>query len=216
MPGMTYKVLQDRISAKIKTLFPQQSPMLMGEGERVVFGNEYVRTEYAVNIMQVEVEGNITKVNLNSGQAQGLRKGAELAIYSFGSRNLQAVEERIAIEEITELGESDSWAEVINILDDEAVIEQGAQAVLTSAPVKLVKKVRLLKDENSQNNTNIALQNIESALIGNGWVELAKADEAADYQVDVNDLTYQIYDRTGSPIILRPILKVNEFDAAET
>ncbi|MGB3759287.1 MAG: caspase family protein [Rivularia sp. (in: cyanobacteria)] len=213
MPGMTYKVLHDRINAKIKTLFPQQTPMLMGEGERLIFGSEYVQTEYAVKIMEVRVEGNITKVKLDAGQAQGLRKGAELAIYSFGSRNFQEVNERIAIAEITELGASDSWAEVKNILDNTSVIEQGAQAVLTSAPVKLVKKVRLLKDENI--NKNIPLQAVESALIGNGWVELAKEDEAADFMVDVDESIYQMYDRTGSQIVLRPLLKVNEFDSAE-
>lgn len=229
MPGMTYKILHDRINAKIKTLFPQQTPMLMGEGERLIFGSEYVQTEYAVKIMEVKVEGNITKVKLDAGQAQGLRKGAEFAIYSFGSKSFQEIEERIAIAEITELGASDSWAEVTNILDNKLKIEQGAQAVLTSAPVKLVKKVRLLKDENI--NKNIPLQAVESALIGNGWVELAKEDEAADYQVDVkvskfkaesqryqvavDELIYEIYDRTGSQIVLRPLLKVNEFDSAK-
>ncbi|MCJ8281433.1 MAG: caspase family protein, partial [Rivularia sp. ALOHA_DT_140] len=232
MPGMTYKILHDRINAKIKTLFPQQTPMLMGEAERLVFGSEYVRTEYAVNIMQVEVEGSSTKVKFDAGQAQGLRKGAEFTIYSFGSRNLQAVEERIAIAQVTELGASDSWAEITNILNDKSAIEQGAQAVLTSAPVKLVKKVRLLKDENQDNqNNNIALQAVESALIDNGWVELAKEDEAADfmvdvkvskfkaegqrYQVAVDELIYEISDRTGLPIVLRPLLKVNEFDSAQ-
>jgi hypothetical protein len=229
MPGMTYKVLHDRINAKIKTLFPQQTPMLMGEGERLIFGSEYVQTEYAVKIMEVKVERNITKVKLDAGQAQGLRKGAEFAIYSFGSRSFQQVEERIAIAEITELGASDSWAEVKNRLNHKLKIEQGAQAVLTSAPVKLVKKVRLLKDENQ--NKNIILQAVESALIGNGWVELAQEDEAADYQVDVkvsklkaesqryqvavDELIYEIYDRTGSQIVLRPLLQVNQLDSAE-
>ncbi|MEM6401043.1 MAG: hypothetical protein AAF757_12550 [Cyanobacteria bacterium P01_D01_bin.116] len=97
--------------------------------------------------LQVEVEGKTTKVKFDAGQAQGLRKGAEFAIYSFGSKNLLGVEERIAIAQITELGASDSWAEITNILNDKSAIEQGAQAVLTSAAVKLVKKVCLLKDE---------------------------------------------------------------------
>ena len=216
MPGMTYKILHDRINAKIKTLFPQQTPMLIGEAERLLFGSEYVRTEYAVNIMQLEVEGSSTKVKFDSGQAQGLRKDAEFAIYSFGSKSLQEVEERIAIAQITELGASDSWAEVTNTLNNELKIEQGAQAVLTSAPVKLVKKVRLLKDENQENqNNNIALQAVESALIGNGWVELAQEDEAADFIIDADEFNYQISDRTGSQIVLRPLLKVNEFDSAQ-
>mgnify|MGYP001791694557 CR=1 FL=1 len=50
-------------------MFPQQTPMLMGKAERLVFGSEYVRAEYAVNIMQVEVERKTTKVKFDAGQA---------------------------------------------------------------------------------------------------------------------------------------------------
>ena len=232
MPGMTYKMLHDRINAKIKTLFPQQTPMLMGEDKRLVFGSKYVQTEYAVNVMQVKVEGNTTRVKFDAGQAQGLRKGATFAIYPRGLTSFSEVEQRVAVAEITELEASYSWAEATKILNPESVIEQGAQAVLTSAPVKLVRKVRLLKDNNSSQKKNAALQAVEVALTGNGWVELVGKDEAADYQVDikkisskaeaetyqvaVNEIIYEIYDRTGASIVLRPAFKISENNSAET
>ncbi|WP_088243188.1 caspase family protein [Calothrix rhizosoleniae] len=232
MPGMTYKMVHDRISAKIKTLFPQQTPMLMGEGDRVVFGNQYVHTEYAVNVMQVKVKGNITKVELDAGQAQGLRKGAELAIYPRGLTSFRNTQERLALVEITELKGANCWADVTTMLQPESVIEQGAQAVLTSAPVKLVKKVQLLQDQDLPLERNAALQAVQVALTGNGWLELVGLEEAADYQIDVKKITsitdaetyrvgideviYEICDRTGAPIVLRPVIRVRDNNAAET
>ncbi len=247
MPGMTYKMVHDRISAKIKTLFPLQTPMLMGEGDRLVFGSEYLQTEYAVNVMQVRMEGNTTKVKLNAGQAQGLRKGAEFAIYPLGLTSFSDTQKRFALVEITELEASYCWAEVTTILKPESVIEQGAQAVLTSAPVRLVKKVRLLTDKELPIERNAALQAVEMALTGNGWLELVGEEEAADYQVDVRknivkegeeryqdevcdsastdlsvrtgapieDVIYEICDRTGAPIVLRPVIRVKDSNAAE-
>lgn len=229
MSGMTYKMVYDRINAKIKTLFPQQTPMLMGEDTRLVFDSQYVQTEYAVNVMQV-VQGNTTKVKFDAGQAQGLREGATFAIYPLGLTSFSEVEQRIAVAEITELEASYSWAEVTKILNPQSRIEQGAQAVLTSAPVKLVRKVRLLKDNSAENNK--ALQAVEVALTGNGWVELVGKDEAADYQVDikkiastteaetyqvaVDEIIYEICDRTGAPIVLRPVVKVSDSNSAQT
>ncbi len=231
MPGMTYKMVHDRINAKIKTLFPQQTPMLMGEGDRVVFGSKYVQTEYAINVMQMKVKGNITKVQLDAGQAQGLRKGAELAIYPRGLTSFRDTQKRLALVEITELEASDCWADVTKMLQPESVIEQGAQAVLTSAPVKLVKQVRLLKDQDLPSERNPALQAVQMALPGNGWLELVGEEEAADYQVDVRKITsateaetyqvgideviYEICDRTGAPIVLRPAIRVRENNAPQ-
>ena len=220
MPGMTYKMVHDRINAKIKTLFPQQTPMLMGEATRLVFGSEYLQTEYAVNIMQVKVEGSSTKVKFDAGQAQGLRKGAEFAIYPRGITSFDRAEESIAVAEIIQLGATDSWAEVKTILSSLSAIEQGAQAVLTSAPVKLVRKVRLLQDNDLSQENDGALQAVEVALIGNGWVELVGEEEAADYQIDIkknklDEVIYQICDRTGAPIILRPVLKISDSNSAQ-
>lgn len=230
--GMTYKMVHDRINAKIKTLFPQQTPMILGEDTRLVFGSKYVQTEYAVNVMQVKVEGNTTKVKFDAGQAQGLRKGATFAIYPRGLTSFHEIEQRLAIAEITGLEASYSWAEVTKILNPELVIEQGAQAVLTSAPVKLVRKVRLLKNNNSSQEKNAALQAVEVALTGNGWVEVLGEEEAADYQVHikkiastteaetyqvaVDEIIYEICDRTGAPIVLRPVVKVSDSNSAET
>lgn len=229
--NITYKQLYNRIFAKVQSKFPQQTPMLWGQGDRVVFGNDYRQTENGVTVMQVEVEENTTKVKLNAGQAQGVRKGVKFAIYPLSLTSLRDTKKRLALVEITELEASHSWAEVTTILDSESVIEQGAQAVMTSAPDKLVRKVRLLKDKELPLKRNAALQAVEVTLTDNDWLELAGSEEVADYQLDVKKITsateaeryqvaveeviYEIYDRTGAPIILRPVLKVSDSNCAK-
>ncbi|MDF5716661.1 MAG: caspase family protein, partial [Rhizonema sp. NSF051] len=81
--GNSYKVLHDRIFAKVHSKFQQQTPMLQGTGNRVVFGSDRVSLEYTATVLQVDLENK--QVKLDVGQVHGLRKGAEFAIYSLGT-----------------------------------------------------------------------------------------------------------------------------------
>ena len=236
-PGITYKMIHDRINGKINTQFLTQNPMILGEGERVFLGKEYKSVPFAVNIMEVKLDENENKVNkvkLNAGQAHGLRKGAELAIYPSGTLDFADKKQRIALAKIIKRSAAESWAEITTFIKPEPTIEVGSQAVLTSVPVKLLKKVRLLKDQDTPLGRAPALQAISIAIQDNGWVKLVTKDDnkssAADYQVDVKavneseaktyrltvgEVIYELCDRTGAPIILRPAVKVGNADAAE-
>ncbi|MGB5635843.1 MAG: caspase family protein [Waterburya sp.] len=230
-PGITYKMIHDRINGKINTQFPTQNPMILGEGDRTFLGKEYKSVPFAVNVLEVKSEEN--KVKLGAGQAQGLRKGAEFAIYPSGTLDFADKTQRIALAEITKRGAAESWAEITTVINDQIAIQEGSQAVLTSVPVKLLKKVRLLKDKDTPPGRESALKAIETAIQDNGWVKLVAEDadnpEAADYQVDVKavneeeankyrltvgEVIYEVCDRTGAPIILRPAIKVDASGAA--
>lgn len=206
-PQMTYKQVYDRLYAKIHSQFPTQTPVLMGEGDRLIFGKECSIVEYGVTVMQVEQDGYQQRIQIDGGQAQGLRKGAQLAIYPRIS--LRDEKQQPVIAEITELGATQSWAEVIKIRGVDFVIESGAQAVVTAASVNLVKKVRLLGKETIWKSLEVAIAN-------NGWSELVGEEEAADFQVVVNGNNYEICDRTGKAFLLRPSININEKDAVET
>lgn len=230
-PGITYTMIHDRINGKINTQFPTQSPMLLGEGDRVFLGDNYNSTPFAVNVKEVKLGEN--RVKLDAGQAQGLRQDAEFAIYPLGTRDFADKTQRIALAKVTTRDAIDTWADITTIINPEIAIKEGSQAVLTSVPVKLLKKVRLLKDKDSPLGRDRALQAIEIAIKDNGWVKLVAEDanksESADYQVDVKvvneaeanqyrltigEVIYEICDRTGAPIILRPAVKVEDADAA--
>lgn len=222
-PGLTYKVLHDRLLAKINSQFQRQTPQLQGEGDRLVFGSDRLSLQYAVNVNQIDPNKGLL---LNGGQVQGLSKGAQFAIYPPGTTDFTEINKRLALAEITEISATQSWAEIKETFRSEP-IEQAAQALLINPKsVKLVRKVRLVeKAEGKENNElsadiyqkqTTALQAVTDAMsIGNGWVELVSDNETADYQITINrNGEYEICDPTTTPIAnLRPPLKIDEVDS---
>ncbi|NEO69774.1 caspase family protein [Moorena sp. SIO3H5] len=221
-PGLTYKVLQDRILAKINSQFQTQTPQLQGEGERVVFGSDCVSLQYAVDVMKVEQNKGLF---LNAGQVQGLRQGAQFAIYPYGTTDFTSVKQPLALAEITQLGATESWCEITEVFRKEP-IEQGSQALLINPKfIKLVQKIRLFsKTENElppeiYQRQSQAWQTLSDAIVtGQGWVELASDHEIANYQITLNiNGEYEICDPSGTPIKnLRPALRFTDEDAALT
>ncbi|MGB3759280.1 MAG: caspase family protein [Rivularia sp. (in: cyanobacteria)] len=221
-PGLTYKVLHDRILAKINSQFQRQTPQLQGEGSRFVFGCKSASLQYAVDVMKVEANKRLL---LNAGQAQGLRKGAHFAIYPYGTNDFTSIKQRLALAEIVELGATESWCKLIDFFSEKA-IEQGYIALLVNPKsIKLVQKVRLFPKAESELPKEIyqiqlqALQAISDEIaVAQGWVELASDDETANYQITLNIKgEYLLCDPSGTPIKnLRPPVKFNDADAAIT
>lgn len=213
-PGLTYKVLHDRLLAKIYSQFQRQTPLLQGEGDRLVFGSDRVSLDYAVNVMKVDANKGIL---LNAGQVQGLSKGSQFAIYPPGTTDFTEIDRRLALGEVNELGATESWLEIKEVFRTEP-IEQASQALLINPrSVKLVKKVLLLEKAEVKQEQSDALKAVAEAIaLGKGWIELVSGNETADYQVTINpNGEYEICDPSGVPIInLRPALKVGESDAA--
>ncbi|MCI0698177.1 caspase family protein [candidate division KSB1 bacterium] len=217
-PGLTYKMLHDRIIAKVHSQFEDQTPQLQGEGNRLVFGSDQVQPQFAVNVMQVDVKKK--KVLLNTGQALTVRKGAQFAVYSSGVADF-APDKRLALVEIDELGATDSWAKITQQLGS-GKIEQGAQAVLLDpGDIRLQRKVRLVQrdDLSKQNDQKIALKKVEEVLAKDisRFVLLADKSVPVEFQVVVDaDGEYEIWDAAGKAISnLRPTIKVDERDAAK-
>ncbi|MEG3931797.1 MULTISPECIES: caspase family protein [unclassified Microcoleus] len=231
--GLTYKTLHDRVSAKIQSKFPQR-PMLVGESDRFVFGVERGSLQYAVNVLEV-IEEEVTEadsepkkvvkhVRLNAGMANGLSPGYRFAIYAFGTTDFTQKNKQLAIVEIAKVGASDAWADVIEVLRQDK-IDQGSQAVMLSAPVDLVRGVRLFKKEVGEKDNELpqaiadkqdnALSAVKEALAGNGWLKLADAQQKEDYLVAVNQLgEYEIC--VGTPIEnLLPALKIEHSEAPQ-
>lgn len=275
---VTYKVLHDRILAKVNTQFAQQTPVLQGEGYRLVFSGQSMSSQPAVIVKKVDLAKQ--RVLLQAGQAQGLRKSAEFAIYEWGTIDFTQTAKRVALAKIIEVRAEDSWAEITTILRQEnadsamrqppnrgitrdigttrtpiptppnptrtfsapspqppdtlrlytpgvfpsqEMIEEGAPAVLLSPGVQLIRKVRLLLQENQQlSSINLkakaaleAVKAIKSIVLGNGWIEFLSFDEASDepvsYMVSINEKQeYEILDAGGQPFPnLQPPLKVD-------
>lgn len=214
--GVTYKVLHDRLLAKIHSQFERQMPMLQGESERLIFGSNSVAYQLTVPVMKVDLAQK--RVQLQVGEANGVSKGAEFAIYLLGTIDIKQTDERVALVQITEPGAVDSWAEIKQVLGENTIekIEPGATALLLHPSVKLVRKVRLLPSKSALSELEVAKPTVE----GNAWIEFVSGDENSDeavaYQVSVDEKgEYEILDATGTPIAnLQPVLKVSDPDAA--
>jgi hypothetical protein len=209
-PGQTYKDLFDRINAKIHSQFPTQTPVLLGEGNRKIFGTEFGETVFAVDVMKIESneKGELQAI-LAVGQANGVSKGAEFAIYPLGTTDLTKKEDRIAIATIIQRGGSQSLCKLEPIAGKTRQVEQGDRAVQISASVNLVRTVSLIPKDDP------ALLVVANALPDNGWVELSEDGAGIDYIVSINDKgEYEICD-SGDQLFknINPPAKIQEPNA---
>ena len=226
---VTYKSLYSRVKGMIQSKFPQQLPMLTGNGDRVVFGDKRKYKPYTVSVSGVDLANQ--EITLEAGLAQGLSKGTRFAIYPFNFEDLADKTQQIAIAELTsEIEAGSSQAKILNAdaggIEVKAEIQPGAAAVMVAAPVDLIRKVRLfdakvagareqdLPAELVAKQTT-ALAKVREALTGNGWVVEAEGNEEAYYQVAVaKDGTYEIC--IGMPVEnLRPALIIDDPDAPQ-
>ncbi len=218
---LTYRLLHDRINAQIQSKFSQQIPMILGESERLVFGSAQWSTPFTVSVIKVTSD----QVTLNAGQAQGLSKGTRFSIYPFKTTDFTDQERQVAIVELTRVDASESTARVLKLeeggIEVKDKLEPGAPAIMVSAPVELIQRVRFTDDKIAGEKENElpsnlvdlqkeALDKVRQALARNGWVLEEQEGESALYQLAVDRQgNYEICKST--PIAnLRPLLSIND------
>ncbi|MEC4816612.1 MAG: caspase family protein [Scytonema sp. PMC 1069.18] len=113
----TYKILHDRILAKVNAQFAQQTPVLQGEGSRIVFSGQSMSSQPVVIVKKVDLAKQ--QVLLQAGHVHGLRKGAEFAIYQLGTIDFTDISKRVALAKIIEVRADDSWATIMPIVGQE-------------------------------------------------------------------------------------------------
>jgi hypothetical protein len=221
--GLTYQSLYDRITGQIQSKFPNQLPMLLGEGDRLVFGSEIKAVQYSLTVINV-APGQVT---LNGGLAQGLSRGTCFALYPVGS-DFSDKQKRLAVVEITDLQASTATAKILTVEESGVSamidkIEPGLPAVMESAPVDLKHRVRLHRKEVGDKEDQLpqeladkqvaALEKVRQAIQGNGWVTEVQGDEEGHYQVAVGrEGEYEIC--MGTPIKnLTPALSIDDSES---
>lgn len=217
--GLTYKMLHDRIVAKVHTYFDLQTPLLHGDDTRTVFGIEQTASSYQINVQQVDPANQ--RVQLSAGQSGLVRKGTQFAIYPPATLDVKRSARRLAIVTVTEVGAVDAWAEITQLLETDP-IEQGAQAVIFNpGSTRLQRTVELVKraDLPPTLDQEQALQAVVAALHASdsSFVRLAEAGSTADFLLSVDTVgTYVIADNANQPLPnLRPPLASHEPEAAK-
>ena len=222
--GLTYQALYDRLKGQIQSKFPNQLPMLLGEGDRLVFGSEIKAVQYSLTVINVVSE----QVTLDGGLAQGLSRGTRFSLYPVGS-DFTNNQQPLAVVEITDLKATSATAKILTEEESDVSavmekIEPGLPAVMESAPIDLKNRVRLFIKEVGDGENQLpsewadqqaaALKKVSKAMEGNGWLREVQGDEEeAHYQVAVGKKgEYEIC--MGTPIQnLTPALSINDADA---
>jgi hypothetical protein len=223
----------DKISNQVHNEFVRQTPMLMGETDRTFFGGQSVDASRKVPVMKVDIKKN--RVQLQMGQASGIKKGAEFDIFKFRTRDFEDSDNRIATAKVVELGASDCWAEVtalygirtINPQLTEGMIEIGSPAVYLSPGLKQIRKVRLLLPDPLPQFPGVTIasisrkiEEVKTQVEGHRWIEFCsetETDENVYYFVCLNsEGEYWILDANKEPLknLLFPI-RIDEPEATE-
>ncbi len=209
--------LYDRISNLVHNDFPRQTPMLIGETNRSFLGDRSVVASRNPPVMKVDIPKN--RVQLQMGEASGLKQGSEFDIFRFGTRNFEDSEQRIATVKVVELGASDCWAEVtetpgfrsIKPQLTEGMIEIGSPAVYLSPGLKQIRKVRVILPDPLPQISGVNVEMLPDILKakkeqveGHRWIEFCSEDEKnenVDYFVSLNsEGEYWILDAQKEPI----------------
>lgn len=202
--GLSTKTLHERILAKVHSQFQQQTPQVQGEGQYSLFGVDASAVPATATVLECDAANSRVRLT-SAGQAFGNRRGAQFAIYSYGTTDFAVPSNRVAIAVIAEVGATDSWAAITARLSDEP-IEQGAPALLVDqGSLKLSSKVGLARRQDlpAAIDQDAALAPIATAMSDNPWVTLKTETDAdtLEYQVAVNEKReYEIWNPAGQPI----------------
>lgn len=218
--GLTYKMLHDRVVAKVHAYFALQTPMLHGDGTRTVFGIKQIASTYRVNVRQVDPVNQ--RVLLDAGASGLVREGVQFAIYPPATLDTQRSARRLAIVTVVEVGVVDAWAEITQKLTDDP-IEQGAQAQLFNpGDTRLQRAVGVSKRENlpATINQERALDAVKTALEKNenSFVRFTEEEGKADFLISVDQTAaYVIADNANNPLPnLQPALAIDAPQAVQT
>jgi hypothetical protein len=206
--GMVY----DRVLAKVHSKFEQQTPQLQGDAQRSLFGAVVLAPPASVVV--VEVDASKQRVKLGAGRSVGVRKGAQLAVYPFGTSSFEDASVRQAIVTVEEVDAAVAWASITTSLTA-LPIEQGAPAVIVDpGDARLRRNVAFVRRADlpdSIGDQDASLGAVREAMATCAWLAEATSDDTLEYQVALNERAeYEIWDPAGQPINnLNPPLRVS-------
>ena len=211
-PDFTYAMLHTRLLAKIHGQFPNQSPQLQGEGQRVVFDVIEPPQHRTVPVMNVDSNGLIS---LNVGLAQGVTKGAQFAIYATNEPDITNATKRLAIMEVTEVSPVNCQGKIVDQTPAGA-IEPGFHAVrLDGGRIRLEADVRAMTREGQSEAAAQALRAVQDVLEAeNLTAPSATKEQIPDFLIAIDGDEYVICDAGGVQVPnLRPAVKVSDTNA---
>ena len=197
----SYRAVHRRLTAALHAHVRGQTPVLVGDGDRVVFGADHMPRPRTI-----AVSARDGRFELAAGQAHGLRVGARLAVLPAGALPELVDLGAMPVVEVEAVEPTTSSARLIDGSPAPRDPEAGLEAVPLRQSAPLARRVRLVAPPAARRLDRAAsgaspLADLEQAIAADGsnLVCLAGAD-GADYVVTVGDElepTYRVADATG-------------------
>jgi hypothetical protein len=207
--GVTYRQVFAQVLAGVQSVFLQQTPVLLGEPDRLVFGMDVLATRPALQVREVHHD----QISLDGGAALHLDVGATLAIVPPDQLpELVELAELPAVEVISLSGFSARARRIPGTGRPDAVIAVGSRAVMRSYSVCMQRKVRIAAPPPFAD----ALAS-QIAADRAGLLAITTADDA-DLQVllSAEAEVAEIADASGAVFPKVPFASLSAADAAET
>ncbi|MEO8393546.1 MAG: caspase family protein [Chloroflexota bacterium] len=197
--NVTYRQLYNRVFGNIRTGWGQQTPMLFGEADRVLFGVKAADVRYGINVLSYDAANQI--VILNTGLALGVNPGAQFAIYPADVADFENAPVVVQVEVIAaEAAESRARL----LAASHAPIQPGMQALLTKlADSPFISRVRFLANDPVQPvDQTGAFAKVRAA-----WEDMSSPytrlveDGSADFYVSLEaDSAFHILNQLHKPV----------------
>ncbi len=207
--SLSYKQVHQRLVGRIQSKFSYQRPQLYGDGKRAVFGQARIDAQFAVPVLKYSERRS--EVTLNAGIAQGIRRGAQFAIFPLNATELNDFSQAVARVTVFRDGATESKA---TIDEQSAPIELGAQAVLINPASVKLRGFAQLQTEGQwalPTQAQAALKSAHAAAQFGGFIEWVEEGEV-DFIVAANKGHYEIWDATGEaiPFVNPPLALTDE------
>jgi len=209
--AVTYRRLFDQVFCGVRNLFAHQTPLLLGEPDRMVFGTEIVHQRPSLPVLHVDGD----HVVLRAGAATQIEVGMRLAIVPPGQLPELVDLSRMAEVEVTRVidGVTSRARRVpgTGVAGEPPPIAIGARGVVRAYSMRLQRTVRLAALTQSPTG---ALDCLTAAIAADSrkLLTIAGAD-SADYQVFVNSAAYWIGDAAGIPLPYVPPIAITDDSA---
>lgn len=215
----TWKTVYDRILAHTRRHMQPQTPQLLGDIGRHVFGVQLQDIEHTLTVNSVDREART--VHVSGGLALCITGGTELAVFPPGTTEFSLVENRLAIATVTEARALDCTAALDEDADPSA-IAVGAPAAIHALALKHQVELFVRDDlpADLTDRQGEVLDELRSTITreGNGFLEVFASGAAGTphYQVALSKTGhFEICDWRGQPLqYLEPQIKIGASGAA--
>lgn len=192
----SWRTVYELVFARVHSRYARQTPQLVGEEGRTVFGVTLKSLPRRVVVQELI---DPKTVRLGAGESTGITKGAQFAIFPLGTEDLTDDTKRVALAEVISADATTARA-VLDETSDSSQIRQGSPALALSLALRRTVEYRAPAEAPSA-GVRTALDEVAGGvqLLRSALLEPWQQDmNTPDYVVTVDDGAFVIRDGGGT------------------